>query len=131
MRLLRAFEVPRPGRDGVFRVPVVRTILSAVVLVGGCGALLGFGWREPEWVLVGAAGCFLVGLLLLRRFVLAPWTKTGEASRHEQETRLLELAESGRTTEAISLARRICGWDLARAKAFMADLLSRDRGRAA
>jgi len=43
-------------------------------------------------------------------------------SRAEQETRLLELAESGDKLGAIALARRLYGYDLAAAKDFIEEL---------
>jgi ribosomal protein L7/L12 len=43
-------------------------------------------------------------------------------SRAEQETRLLELAESGDKLGAIALARRLYGYDLSQAKDFIEGL---------
>jgi hypothetical protein len=43
-------------------------------------------------------------------------------SREEQESRLLELAQSGETIAAIALARRLYGYDLTKAKEFVESL---------
>ena len=43
-------------------------------------------------------------------------------SREEQETRLLELAESGDMIGAVGMARKLYSYDLAAAKHFVEDL---------
>lgn len=50
-----------------------------------------------------------------------------DLSRAEQETRLLELAESGDKIGAIAIARRLYGYDLSQAKAFVEGLAGKRR----
>jgi hypothetical protein len=52
-----------------------------------------------------------------------------QLSRSEQETRLLELAESGDTIGAIAMARRLYSCDLTEAKQFIEGLMSKTPGR--
>jgi len=48
-----------------------------------------------------------------------------ELSREEQETRLLELAESGDMIGAVGIARKLYSYDLATAKAFVESLIQK------
>jgi hypothetical protein len=53
------------------------------------------------------------------------FTGAADASGKDQESKLLELAESGDTMAAIALARKIYGYDLTQAKTFVDGLLGR------
>ena len=46
----------------------------------------------------------------------------GNLSRDEQERRLRELVRRGRTIAAVYMARRLYGYDLAQAQAYVKDL---------
>ena len=82
---------------------------------------------EVEWGVVPNARAFLDGL---RRYTeIEPPVETSQdylhlqtKSRDEQEKRLLELAESGQVMTAITIARRLYGYDLTTARAFVEDL---------
>jgi hypothetical protein len=52
-----------------------------------------------------------------------------QLNRSDQETRLLELAESGDTIGAIAMARRLYSCDLTEAKQFIEGLMSKTPGR--
>jgi len=53
------------------------------------------------------------------------YTALGALKRHEQESKLLELVESGRIMDAIRLARSLYGYDVTEAKQFVDGLSSR------
>ena len=57
--------------------------------------------------------------------VTRDYTVLGALQREEQESRLLELAESGRMLDAVRLARTIYGYDLSEAKRFVDGLAGR------
>jgi hypothetical protein len=59
--------------------------------------------------------------------VVRDYTALGALARHEQESRLLELAEHGQVMDAVRLARSLYGYDLAEAKLFVESLSSRAR----
>jgi ribosomal protein L7/L12 len=50
-------------------------------------------------------------------------------SKEEQETRLLELAESGDMIGAIAMARKLYSYDLTRAKQFVEELMHKQPAR--
>jgi hypothetical protein len=53
------------------------------------------------------------------------YTALGALKRHEQESKLLELVESGRIMDAIRLARSLYGYDVTEAKQFVDGLSTR------
>lgn len=53
------------------------------------------------------------------------YTVLGSLEKHEQESRLLELAENGQLLDAVRLARLIYGYDLSEAKRFVEGLSGR------
>ena len=85
---------------------------------------------QIEWGVVPNAQTFLDALT--RHTLVRPAEKTSkdfinleELSRAEQETRLLELAESGDKIGAITMARRLYAYDLTQAKDFIEGLASK------
>ncbi len=57
------------------------------------------------------------------------YTNLDQLSRQEQETRLVELAESGDMIGAIAIARRLYSYDLTAAKQFVEGLMSKQPAR--
>ncbi len=85
---------------------------------------------QIEWGVVPNAQTFLDALT--RHTLVRPAEKTSkdsvnleELGRGEQETRLLELAESGDKIAAITMARRLYNYDLTQAKDFIEGLTNK------
>lgn len=85
---------------------------------------------QIEWAVVPNAQTLLNALT--RHTLVRPTEKTStdfvhleKLSRDEQETRLLELAESGDKLGAITMARRLYAYDLTQAKDFVEGLVSK------
>ncbi len=85
---------------------------------------------QIEWGVVPNAQTFLDALT--RHTLVRPAETTSkkfvnreELSREEQETRLLELAESGDKIAAITMARRLYNYDLTQAKDFVEGLINK------
>ena len=57
--------------------------------------------------------------------IVRDYTALGALAKHEQESRLLELAEKGHMMDAIRLARSLYGYDITEAKQFVTDLSGR------
>lgn len=57
--------------------------------------------------------------------VVRDYTSLATLGRGEQESRLRELVENGQVLDAIHLARRLYGYDITRAKAFVQSLAAR------
>jgi len=57
------------------------------------------------------------------------YANLNQLSRQEQETRLVELAESGDMIGAIAIARRLYSYDLTAAKQFVEGLMSKQPAR--
>ena len=57
--------------------------------------------------------------------IVRDYTALGALAKHEQESRLLELAEKGHMMDAIRLARSLYGYDMTEAKQFVTDLSGR------
>jgi hypothetical protein len=86
--------------------------------------LSGTNRLQIEWAVVPKAQIFLDALT--RHTLVRPAETTTKSlvnleglSRAEQESRLLELAESGDKISAIAMARRLYGYDLAQASEFI------------
>jgi hypothetical protein len=87
---------------------------------------------QIEWGVVPGAQNFLD--TLSRHTLVRPPEETSkdfanleQLSREEQETRLLELTESGDKLAAITMARRLYVYDLAQAKQFVEGLVVNKR----
>jgi hypothetical protein len=81
-----------------------------------------------EWGVVPSAATLMESLT--RHTMVRPESETSThvsgletASRAKQETRLLDLAQSGDLIGAVTLARRLYGYDLAKAKDFVDSLV--------
>lgn len=70
IRLLRTMDVPAISRNGVFRYSLMYGLLPAMALLCACAALVIFHWPTPRAAYY-ISGALLLGLLLMRRFVLA------------------------------------------------------------
>lgn len=86
---------------------------------------------QVDWEVVPGAGVLLEALrpytdVATPVRVSHDYVNLKGLSREEQETRLLELAETGQTMAAIALARKLYSYDLTEAKAFV-DGLRRGR----
>jgi len=87
-----------------------------------------------EWGVVPGAQTILDALT--RHTLVQPaveaskdYVKFEGLSRQEQESRLLELAESGDMIGAIAMARKLYSYDLTRAKQFVEELMQRPSAR--
>jgi hypothetical protein len=83
-----------------------------------------------EWGIVPGPAVFLHAMrrhtdVLTPVRVVQDYDGLEALSREEQETRLLELAESGQTMAAIGLARRLYSYNLTEARAFVEGLVGR------
>ena len=82
-----------------------------------------------EWGVVPRAPAF-ISIMALHTPVEATeivrdYTALGALAKHEQESRLLELAQKGNMMDAIRLARSLYGYDMTEAKQFVTDLSGR------
>jgi ribosomal protein L7/L12 len=82
-----------------------------------------------EWGVVPRAPAFLAIMAVHTPVesaeIVRDYTGLGAMVQHEQESRLLELAENGRVMDAIRLARSLYGYDLTEAKQFVDGLAGR------
>ena len=116
----RGAEAPRRGRwfgssSGKFRHYPVRMLTPRTIAL--------------EWGVVPRVSEFLrilaVHTPVEASKVMRDYTALGALKREEQESRLLELIESGQVMDAIRLARRLYGYDLPEAKTFVEGLGAR------
>ena len=82
-----------------------------------------------EWGVVPRAPVFLSIMAMHTPVeateIVRDYTALGALAKHEQESRLLELAEKGHMMDAIRLARSLYGYDLSEAKQFVTELAGR------
>lgn len=82
-----------------------------------------------EWGVFPRAGRFLEMMAVHTPVegaeIIRDYTALGAMVQHEQESRLLELTESGRIMDAIRLARSLYGYDLTQARRFVDGLSGR------
>src|SRR5262245_44261192 len=71
MRLLRLDEVPTGERDRVFRHSSARALFAALAALCAAGGFFLFGWQRGSVLAYYLAGLTLLGLLVMRHFVLA------------------------------------------------------------
>lgn len=84
-----------------------------------------------EWAVVPRVSEFLRIMALHTPVASAKrmtdYTVLGQVAKDEQETRLIELVERGYIMDAVRLARRLYGYDVAEAKSFVDGLSTRAR----
>jgi hypothetical protein len=70
IRLMRAAEVSVTSRDRMFRYSPARASLLVIAILAACAGLVIFHWPRPRAAYY-ISGAILLGLLLMRRFILA------------------------------------------------------------
>ena len=85
MRLLRLSEVPTSERDRVFRHSPARALLLAFGVTLASAALILHAWSERSPLGYYIAGVMLLGLLLLRRLILARFRPSNWLARMNDE----------------------------------------------
>jgi hypothetical protein len=71
MRLLRLADVPTHERDRVFRYSPARALFATGAVIVASGGLFALGWYERNVLAYYVGAVLLLGLLILRRFVVA------------------------------------------------------------
>jgi hypothetical protein len=71
MRLLRLADVPTYERDRVFRYSAARALFATCAVIVVSGGLFVLGWYERSVLAYYVGAVLLLGLLILRRFVVA------------------------------------------------------------
>lgn len=85
MRLLRLAEVPTSKRDRVFRYSPVRALFVTFAMLCAIGGLVLLGWRQRSSLAYYIAGVLLLGLVLMRRFILARFRSSDWLARMSDE----------------------------------------------
>jgi len=85
MQLMRLAEVPTSKRDRVFRYSLVRALFAAFAVLCASGGLLLLGWHQQSGLAYYIAGVLLLGLVLMRRFILARFPPSNWLARMNDE----------------------------------------------
>jgi hypothetical protein len=85
MRLLRLDEVQTGARHRVFRYSRARALPLVVAVICETAALIVFDWRGRSAIGYYIAGVLLVGLIFMRRFVLARFRRSNWLVRTSDE----------------------------------------------
>ena len=85
MQLMRLAEVSTSQRDRVFRYSLVRALFAAFAVPCASGGLLLLGWHQRSRLAYYIAGVLLLGLVLMRRFILARFQPSNWLARMNDE----------------------------------------------
>jgi hypothetical protein len=91
MRLLRLADVPIHERDRVFRYSPARAVFAILAVIAASAGLVALGGRERSGLAYYVAAVLLVGLLVLRRFVLARFRPSNWLVRMGDEGLFVQL----------------------------------------
>jgi hypothetical protein len=91
MRLLRLADVPTGERDRVFRYSRAWALVVACAVIGAAGALTVLGWRARSGLAYYIAGVLLLGLVVLRRLILARFRPSNWLVRMSDEGLLVQF----------------------------------------